>query len=117
MVIDEDLSRSLGKELLNLGHEVFDVRDYGFRGKPDEEVLNFTKEQKAALFSADLGFANIVKFPLGSHFGIVILRFPNDMPTKVINTIVLKFMDRISEKDYDGNLVIITPNRVRIRKK
>ena len=41
VVIDEDLSRSLGELLRARGYEVFDVRDWGLRGRPDEEVFFF----------------------------------------------------------------------------
>lgn len=47
IVIDEDLHRSLGEVLRKLGHEVFDVRDHGLRGKSDEDVFRFAQEKKA----------------------------------------------------------------------
>lgn len=117
IVIDEDLHRSLGEVLRKLGHEVFDVRDHGLRGKSDEDVFHFAQQKVAVLFSGDLGFSNIFQFPLGSHAGIVILRFPNEMPTPMINVAVLATLSLISEDDFTGNLVVISPGKVRVRRR
>lgn len=116
IVLDEDLSRSIGRELRKYGHEIFDIRDHGLRGKPDAEVFQFAQKQNAILFSADLGFANIMQFPLGSHAGIVILRFPNEMRTETINTIVMGLLRKIPEKDIAGNLVIFSPSGLRLKR-
>jgi predicted nuclease of predicted toxin-antitoxin system len=116
VVLDEDLHRSLRTALKRLGHEVFDIRDYGLRGKSDKEIFEFAQQQKAVLFSGDLGFANIIEFPLGSHFGIAILRFPNEMPTNSINQAVRSLMGKISKEDFEGNLIIFSPMRIRIRR-
>lgn len=115
IVIDEDLHRSLGETLKKLGHEVLDIRDYGLRGKTDEEVFAFAQQQNAVLCSADLGFANTLTFPLGSHYGIIILRFPNELQTKTINSIITALLPRIPEKEFGGHLLIISPAGVRIR--
>lgn len=117
IVIDEDLHRSLGEVLRKLGHEVFDVRDHGLRGKSDEDVFHFAQQKSAILFSGDLGFSNVLQFPPGSHGGIVILRFPNEMPTSMINVAVLATLVLASEDDLIGNLVIISPGKVRVRRR
>ncbi len=84
-IIDEDLPRSFGEVLSSLGFKVFDIRKHGLRGKADNIVFAFAQKHKAILFSADLGFSNIISFPLGTHWGIVILRFVNEMPVDTIN--------------------------------
>lgn len=83
-VVDEDLPRIIDKVLKNLGWEVKDIRDIGLRGKNDEEIISFAKESKAVLFSADWGFANILKFPPKEYYGIVILNFPNEVTTNLL---------------------------------
>lgn len=116
IVVDEDLSRSLGLMLQKLEHEVFDIRDYGLRGSPDEDIFIFAQKQKAVLFSGDLGFANTLKFPIGSHCGIVVLRFPNEMSTDMINSIIIALLAKISIEDVRGNLTILSPAGIRMRK-
>ena len=73
-VIDEDMPRSTAKLLKSNGFEAFDVRDYGLRGKDDGEIFKFAQTNKAVLLTGDLGFGNLLHFPLGTHSGIFILR-------------------------------------------
>src|SRR5438552_898637 len=115
--IDEDLHRSLGQMLENLGFTVFDIRDHNLRGEPDEVIFDFAQSRKALLFSADLGFANTMEFPVGTHSGIVILRFPNEMSTTMINEIVSALLGKIPKELLAGSLVVITPGGLRIRHK
>jgi len=84
-VIDEDMPRSTAAALVEEGYPVKDVRDHGYRGSGDEEIYRFAQEEEAILLTGDLGFGNILKFPLGQHFGIVVARFPNEMPPREIN--------------------------------
>lgn len=115
-VIDEDLHKSLKSVLEELGFVVFDVREHGLRSHPDEEVFRFAKKHNAVLFSGDLGFSNILDFPLGNHYGIVILRFPNEMSTVLINEAVKSNLSKLRNVDYGGNLIIISPSSLRIRR-
>jgi len=115
-VVDEDLPRSLADALSSLGFSVFDVRDYGLRGSSDDRIFTFAQKQKAVLFSGDLGFSNTLTFPLGKHNGICILRFPNEVSTQVIKEEVAKLLSGISVDDYFGNLIILSPSKLRIRR-
>jgi predicted nuclease of predicted toxin-antitoxin system len=84
-VIDEDMPRSTGTILKEHGYDVKDIRDYGLRGAEDEEVYGFAQREGAVVLTGDRGFGNVLRFPLGSHFGIVVAHFPNEMPTTEIN--------------------------------
>lgn len=41
--IDEDMPRSTGRILKELGYDVKDIRDYGLRGAEDEVVYHLPK--------------------------------------------------------------------------
>ncbi len=116
-VIDEDIPRSTAKVLRNRGYEVLDVRDCGLRGKSDDEVFRFAQKEKAIILTGDLGFGNILHFPVGSHSGIVIAHFPNEISTSELNNHIIKAFEPLSEIDFKGNLIIIEPGKVRIRRK
>lgn len=115
-VIDEDMPRSTGGVLVEEGYEVKDVRDHGYRGSGDEEVYRFAQEEEAILLTGDLGFGNILKFPLGQHSGIVVARFPNEMAPRVINREIVTSLKDLGENDFKGNLIILEPGRIRIRR-
>src|SRR4030042_2447524 len=114
-VIDEDLPRSLEAMIRTLGWEVLSVRDH-LRGGLDEEVFDFARQNKAALFSADLGFANIIRFPPGSHYGIIISRFPNEISTHRFVDEIKKALGQLSTETIKGNLIIVEPGKIRIRR-
>ena len=115
-VIDEDMPRSTSKILREHGYDVKDIRDHGLRGSTDQAVYQFAQNQQAVLITGDLGFGNILHFPIGSHFGIVIVHFPNEITTSEINhQIIGRFRD-LTEEDFKGNLIIVEPGKVRIRR-
>src|SRR3990167_9048464 len=115
-VIDEDLPRSLADTLSSLGFTVFDVRDHGLRGRSDDQIFAFAQKQKAVLFSGDLGFSNTLVFPLGKHHGICVLRFPNEVSVQTIKDEVMRLLSIFSYNDYVGNLIILAPGKVRLRR-
>ena len=116
-VIDEDMARSTGMMLKEHGYDVKDIRDHGLRGAEDEEIYEFAQREEAVILTGDRSFGNILRFPLGDHFGIVVANFPNEMLTTDINRQVLEVFKDLSEDDFKGNLIIIEPRKVRIRKK
>ena len=116
-VIDEDMPRSTSKVLKDNGYEVKDIRDHGLRGADDDRIYQFTQVNQSVLITGDMGFANILHFPIGSHFGIVIAHFPNEMSTDEINRQLVEKIKGIAEEDFTGNLIIIEPGKLRIRRK
>ncbi|MFH0802795.1 MAG: DUF5615 family PIN-like protein [bacterium] len=116
-LIDEDLPRSLSKILEDQGFEVLDVRDCGLRGENDEAIFRFAQDAQAILFSGDVGFGNLLRFPVGSHFGIVIVHFPNEISSIKLNNHILNALKTLSEDDLKENLIILEPGRLRMRRK
>lgn len=86
------------------------------RGSDDSHVFSFAQKKKAVLFSADLGFSNTLTFPLGKHCGICILRFPNEVSVQLVNSEVRKLLSKLAVGDYLGNLVILSPGKLRLRR-
>lgn len=116
IVVDEDMHRSVKEPLRQLGHRVLDVRDHGLRGASDQEVFAFAQQQRAALLTGDLGFANLLAFPLGAHYGVIIARFPNELSPERINEEILRGLAGLEERDIAGSLIIMEPGWVRIRR-
>ena len=115
-LIDEDMPRSTAQILKNVGFECLDIRDIGLRGAEDDVVYQYAQKEGCVLLTEDLGFSNTLRYPLGSHKGIVIARFPNEMPTRLLNEILVSSIKSIFE-DLPGNLTIIEPDKIRIRRK
>jgi len=116
-LIDEDMPRSTAKILRSKGYEALDVRDLGLRGKNDNEIFKFAQKEKAVILTGDLGFGNLLHFPVGSHSGIVIAHFPNEVSTSELNNQIIKAFETLAEIDFMGNLIILEPWKIRIRRK
>jgi predicted nuclease of predicted toxin-antitoxin system len=116
-LVDEDMPRSTAKVLRDKGYEALDVRDCGLRGKSDNEVFAFAQMSSAVLITGDMGFANILHFPVGSHAGIAVAQFPNEMSPAEMNRQIITAFDSLSGADFQGNLIILDPGRMRIRRK
>ncbi len=115
-LIDEDVSRSTTRVLRDAGYAVEDVRDIGLRAHSDQDVFLYAQQQGAILVSADKGFANIFRFPVGSHHGIIVIRVPDELPTSVVNRELLRTLQALVGEDLTGALLIIEIGRVRIRR-
>jgi len=115
-LIDEDMPRSTGRELAVHGNEIIDIRDHGLRGVDDNRIYEFAQEHKAILVTGDRGFGNILKFPPGVHHGIIIVHLPNEMTTGEMNRVLLDAVRHLSEEEIRGNLIIIEPGKIRIRR-
>lgn len=115
-LVDEDLPRSTAHLLRKMGFVTLDVRDCGLRGKSDEEIFEYAQNENAIILTGDRGIGSILRFPPGTYNGIVVAHFPNELPISKLNTQIKKVLEQLTEDDLWGNLVIIEPTKVRIRK-
>jgi len=73
ILVDEHLPRALVGFLRERGHDTLNLRDLGLRGAADRNVFAAAQKEGAALVTADLDFADIRRYPPGSHCGIIVL--------------------------------------------
>src|SRR6266516_4253022 len=111
------MHRSVSEVLTHLGHTAIDIRDVEMRGESDEAIFRFAQKHKAALLSGDIGFARNVRFAKSEHYGIVVVRFPNELSTTSINAQLAKALKNLSDQDYAGNVIVVSPGKVRVRRK
>jgi predicted nuclease of predicted toxin-antitoxin system len=67
LLVDESLPRAATAVLRAVGHDVVDARDSGLRGASDDEVLARAVGEGRVVVSADLDFANALRFAPGTH--------------------------------------------------
>jgi len=114
-LVDEDLPRMTARLLSQAGYPADDVRDVGLRGHSDSDVFAYAQAHGQIVVSADKGFTNILRFPLGSHAGIVVVRVPDEVPTAKMHQELLNGLASLSGEKLSGALVIIEVGRVRVR--
>jgi len=115
-LIDEDLPRSLAPALREAGFDAEDARDVGLRGCSDAEVFARAQAEDRVLLTADLGFANALAFPAGSHAGIAVARLPNEMPVADVTLTILSALRDFADEELAGAIVIVERHRTRIRR-
>jgi predicted nuclease of predicted toxin-antitoxin system len=115
-LVDEDMPRSTAPVLRQVGHEAEDVRDIGLGGHGDPDVFAAAQQRRACLITRDLGFSNALRFPVGTHAGIITMRVPSDVPPPRLNRELLGVLSDLGDEDLGGLLVIIEIGRRRIRR-
>jgi predicted nuclease of predicted toxin-antitoxin system len=116
-LVDEDLPRSLKRTLISAGLVAEDVRDVGLKSRPDSDVFAFAVSGGWTIVTKDRGFGDVRLYPLGTHHGIVVVRYPNLMPVPQLNAAILVALRMLGDDDIIGHVVILQPGKLRIRGK
>jgi predicted nuclease of predicted toxin-antitoxin system len=112
--LDENLSRHLKAEIEGLGHEPRTAAEQGLLGKRDPEVAAAAKSEGEIILTLDLEFGDLRKYPPGSHPGIILFR-PRSMGPRFVGGVVMDFLKRTQLAELAGCLVVVDPDRVRVR--
>jgi len=113
--LDENISRHLKSLPKQEGHEALTAAEQGLLGKTDIEIGAAVKTEGVLLFTLDLEFADLRKFPPGTHPGIVLFR-PLSMGPLSVNRFILEFVKVTDLTSLAGCIVVVDPTRVRIRR-
>jgi predicted nuclease of predicted toxin-antitoxin system len=113
-LIDEDLPRSLAFTLRAAGYQALDVRDTSLLELLDSAVFAYAQSNGHTLITGDRGFANTLRFPLGSHAGIVVVRLQVDLAAPHVAQPLLSGLGALAGQDLAGMLLIIEPGRLRL---
>jgi predicted nuclease of predicted toxin-antitoxin system len=112
--LDENLPGSLAKLLRSAGHDVATVADENLSGKPDAFVLRTASAELRTFFTFDTDFADVHRYPLGSHAGIVVFRL-QDQRWATLRTATQRLVASGMLAELGGGLAVVGPARVRIR--
>ena len=89
--LDENLSRHLKPVLTNMGHDVMTAADENLLSKPDTEVAYAANREDRILLTLDVEFADLRKYPPGTHPGIILFR-PSSMGPSSVNSFIADFV-------------------------
>jgi predicted nuclease of predicted toxin-antitoxin system len=113
--LDEDLPRQVADLLAARGHDTATVMEQGWQGTPDNILWSFIQSERRWLITADKGFADLRRYPPGSHCGVILLRIPEESRRAYIELAAL-MLDRIDLDGLGGAVVVATGCSVRIRR-
>ncbi|WP_247219274.1 DUF5615 family PIN-like protein [Synechococcus sp. C9] len=114
-LVDEDCPLSLARLLIDKGHSAIYVKISGLSGLKDRDLFISAQKEQCIIISRDLGWANILTYPPNTHCGLVILRMPFRAVATEIYLALEQFLDQVDVSEILGAIVIIEPNKFRIR--
>jgi predicted nuclease of predicted toxin-antitoxin system len=117
ILIDEDMPRPMTRLLRSLGIDAVDLRDIGLRGSTDAEVFEYAQQHEMIIISRDREFGNILKYPLGTHHGIIWVNLPYTFIRNQIMETVERFFVEVERNRLPNNLTILEVGRYRIRER
>jgi len=112
--LDENLSRHLKPLLITQGHDTLTAADENLLSRPDAEVARAAAMEYRMLLTLDVEFADLRKYPPGSHPGIILFR-PLSLGPLWVNRFVAEFMQSADLAALAGCVAVVEPGRVRIR--
>ena len=112
---NENLFEPIIDYLRSLGNDVLSIRDSGLSGISDDEVFEKACKENRVIITMDKDFTRIFRFPPEKCGGIVVAKIYKRTVDETL-TIFKKYYQPIKEEDIKGNLIIITPEGIRIRR-
>jgi predicted nuclease of predicted toxin-antitoxin system len=112
--LDENLSRHLKPVLIGRGHDVRTAADEDLLSRPDIEVAACAAAEGRILLTLDIEFADLRKYPPGSHPGIVLFR-PASLGPLPVNRFVENFVCSTDLARLSGCVAVVEPQGVRVR--
>jgi predicted nuclease of predicted toxin-antitoxin system len=82
--LDEDLPRLAVQVLREAGYSAASVPEQEITGRTDAELWQAVAAEHRFLVTADKGFADVRRYPPGSHAGILLLRPDTDGASPVV---------------------------------
>jgi len=105
--LDENIPRSIHKLLRQKGFHA----EYVPQGVDDKTVIETAKGKNLVLITRDSDFADELRYPPGSHPGIIVLHVHPPIPEVMVERLafVLENLEELS-----GRIVVVYNNRVEI---
>ena len=110
--LDENMPADLVTLAVEFGHDVDSVADEGLAGAVDQRVLAAAAEQRRLLLTFDLDFADVRRYPPGSHAGIVVFRL-RDQRWKTLQKPMTSLLQSGALESLENGLAIVDASRVR----
>jgi len=112
--LDENMPVEAARLLRELGWDAVTVHDEGMAGAHDDAVSSACRAEDRVLFSLDLDFADIRRYPPETHSGIVVLR-PKDPDRENVLALLTSAAPALAREPVNKRLWIVEPGGIRVR--
>ncbi len=110
--IDANLPISL-KEVLSSHGEVQHARDIDLHESDDNDIASHASKNQAILITRDLEFANPNLYPIGKHYGLIIMRVPPFFTALQICNVLKRYLLKEDLERLKNGITVVEPSRVR----
>jgi predicted nuclease of predicted toxin-antitoxin system len=115
--LDENIG-TRGQDLLRAaGHDVETVPGQDLCGAADETLFEVCRQESRVLITLDHDFGQVLRFPLESSHGIVILELPPRATSDALLKRLQELLSVLATRPLGRELWIIEPGRVRIHQR
>lgn len=115
LLLDENVARSTITLCRALGFDVRSVKEEGWDGKDDAELLQIAQAEDRVILTLDKDFGNLLRFPLQTHRGVILFRMRLQHPF-IVNNRLQQVLPSLAMQDLRNTLVIVQELTVRIRR-
>ncbi len=116
-LVDENLPARLAEELSARGFPSRHISDIPLlRSAPDDEIVAHAEREGLILVTKDKDLSFATRFPELSRIGVVCVRITDRLPIDEQIRIVVSAIGSLDPPDLPGNIVVVEPGRVRVRK-
>ena len=113
--VDENLPGDVADALVSHGYDAVTVGDQGWQGLNDDELWPRIQSEGRWLVTADKEFADLRRYPPGTHVGIILLRLSEES-REDYSQLAESVVQRVKLDDIAGAVVVVNQRGVRIRR-
>ncbi len=114
-LVDNALSPAIAERLRQAGHDAVHVRDYGLAAAEDVEVFERAAHENRIVVSADTDFGTLLAQRSQTRPSLVLFRGASPRRPENQAALLLANLATIADDLNKGAVVVIEPNRLRIR--
>lgn len=114
-LLDQPISRLVGRALRDAGHDAVHVSEYGLSSAKDEVILDRAGTEKRTIITQDTDFGTLLSAVRSFHPSIVLFRLRSGQPYIQIS-LLLRCLPEIKDHLQRGAVVVITESMIRIRR-
>ena len=113
LILDESVDFRIAKSLSEEGYQLFSIAQQN-AGISDVEVLDISVKRNGILITEDADFGEWIFVHKATATGVIFLRYKSSDLLKIVS-VLIKTVQKY-ERDLYGNFIVITPDKIRVRK-